>query len=199
MIDVLYYINLDHREDRREHIEKTISKCGLDSISKRVPAIKRDIGVMGCVESHIIAIERFIESGLNYALIIEDDLLIKDKNSFAENISKIFEKNVNFDLIQISGNHIKLQDSEYDFLKKVIDSQTTSGYIITKEFAPVLLSNFKESLGLMIREGKKHDNCLDIYWKKLQPENRWFAFYPVLGIQMPGYSDIENKEVFYNC
>jgi len=199
MIEIIYYINLDHREDRRKHIEKTLDKCGLREISKRIPAIKRDVGVMGCVESHIVALENFISSNLNYALIIEDDLLIKDKEGFKNNIAKIFEKTVDFDLIQISGNHIKLENSDYDFLKKVSDSQTTSGYIVTRDFAPNLLENFKESLGLMQKNGKSHENCLDIYWKKLQVQNKWLAFFPVLGVQMPGFSDIENREVFYNC
>jgi len=199
MIDVVYYINLDHRDDRRAHIEKTLKKCGVSDISERIPAVKRDIGVMGCVESHIITLEKFIDSGLSFAMIIEDDLLIKDKGNFKKELSKIFENNIDFDLIQISGNHIKLDDCNYDFLRKVIDSQTTSGYVITREFAPILLKNFRESLENMKREGKKHENCLDIYWKKLQPNNKWFAFFPVLGTQMPGYSDIENRDVYYNC
>jgi len=199
MIEVIYYINLDHREDRRIHIERTLKDCGLKKISKRISAVKREIGVLGCVESHIIAIENFIESNLKYALIIEDDLLIKDKDNFKKDLSNIFENKLDFDLVQISGNHLKLEDCDYDSLRKVIDSQTTSGYIITKDFAPILLNNFKESLELMNKDGKQHDNCLDIYWKKLQPENKWFAFFPALGVQMPGYSDIENKNVFYNC
>jgi len=199
MIDIVYYINLDHRDDRRAHIEKTLKKCDLINISHRISAIKRDIGVMGCVESHILTLEKFIESGLDYALIIEDDLLIKEKENFKKELSKIFEKNIDFDLVQISGNHIKLDDCSYDFLRKVIDSQTTSGYIITRGFAPILLKNFRESLENMNKEGKKHENCLDIYWKKLQPDNKWFAFFPALGTQMPGYSDIENRDVYYNC
>lgn len=199
MIEIIYYINLDSREDRRAHIEKTLKKCDLENISNRISAVKRDIGVMGCVESHIIALEKFIESNLEYALIIEDDLLISDKENFKKNVLKIFENSLDFDLVQISGNHISLVDCGFDFLKKVMDSQTTSGYIITKSFAPTLLANFRESLELMKNNGKSHENCLDIFWKKLQPENKWYAFFPALGIQMPGYSDIENKDVFYNC
>jgi GR25 family glycosyltransferase involved in LPS biosynthesis len=199
MVDVIYYINLDHREDRRVHIEKTLKQCDLIDISIRIPAIKREIGVIGCVESHILTLEKFIISRLNYALIIEDDLLIRDKKNFKKEINKIFENKIKFDLIQISGNHIKLEDFSCNFLKKVVDSQTTSGYIITKDFAPILLNNFKESLFLINRDGKNHNNCLDIYWKKLQPISKWFAFFPVLGTQLPGYSDIEKKEVFYNC
>lgn len=199
MIDIIYYINLDNREDRRKHIEKTLENCELSNISNRISAVKRDIGVIGCVESHILALEKFIKSGKNFAMIVEDDLLIKDTDNFKKELYKVFEKNLDFDLIQISGNHLKLEECEYDFLRKVIDSQTTSGYIITKEFAPKLLENFQESLNLIKKEGKKHNNCLDIYWKKLQPENKWFAFFPPLGFQMSSYSDIEKRNVNYNC
>ena len=199
MIDKIYYINLDHRTDRREHIENMLDEVGLMNISNRIPATFNENGVVGCVSSHINTLELFIESGLDSCLIIEDDLTITNKEKFVDNINSIFTNNVDFDVIQISGNHMMILDCEYNFLKRVHDSQTTSGYIISKEFAPILLSNFKESLSLILQYGKRHEYCLDIYWKHLQPISKWYCFRNSLGIQMESYSDIEKRVTSYGC
>ena len=69
--------------------------------------------------------------------------------------------------------------------------------MVTKAFAPVLLQNLQEGVSLLEahfqRFGiRKHDYCLDIYWKKLQPISNWFIFVPKMGYQADSYSDIEN-------
>lgn len=199
MIDRCYYINLDKRKDRKEHIEKTLKLCGILDISERIEAILTEKnGMLGCTMSHILTLEKFIDSDDNTCLIVEDDLTIHNPEQFITNLTKIFNDKVKFDVIQLSGNHKVLENCEYDFLKKVINSQTTSGYIITKEFAPILLNNFKASLNDQNKNGKiMNNNSLDIYWKKLQPKNNWYTFSPALGIQMPSYSDIEKANANY--
>lgn len=197
-VDICYYINLEKRTDRRDAIENTLKSADIFDISERIDAIyDKHNGALGCSKSHVLSLEKFIDSGFDTCLVIEDDLVLHNSSKLKENINKIFENSVDFDVIQISGNHINVVPSEHSFLYKVNDSQTTSGYIITKDFAPILLNNFKDSSALMERNGKVHDNCLDIYWKKLQPISKWYTFIPVLGIQANGVSDIENKNVRY--
>lgn len=198
MIDRIYYINLDKREDRNEHIINMLTKCNLIDISERIPAIYNEQGHLGCSLSHIKTIEKFIDSGLDTCLVIEDDLFIKDTSSFVNKIQKLFDNNIDFDIVQVSGNHFKLEVCEQRWLRRVYDSQTTSGYIITKEFAPILLKNFKSSSELL-KQGKNHFYCLDIYWKKLQPVSKWYCFYRPLAHQMKSYSDIEKRITSYKC
>lgn len=198
MIDKIYYINLDSRIDRNEHILDMLTECELIEITERVSAIYNDLGYLGCSLSHIKTIEMFIESNLQTCLIIEDDFFIKKRKSFIKNIKKLFDNNIDFDIVQLSGNHFKLELTNNRWLKKVIDSQTTSGYILTKDFAPILLNNFKESYDLL-KEDKNHFYFLDIYWKKLQPISKWYCFYPALGYQMKSYSDIEKRITSYRC
>ena len=93
--------------------------------------------------------------------------------------------------------NIRADRTEWPFLAKVFDATTTSGYMVTKAFAPVLLQNLQEGVSLLEahfqRFGiRKHDYCLDIYWKKLQPISNWFIFVPKMGYQADSYSDIEN-------
>ena len=171
MISKVYYINLDHRLDRKDHMEKLLKDADLFDISERMSALYNIVlPQAGCVLSHIISLERFIGSGDEYCLILEDDFDTPDRDILKSNIKKLFDDNIDFDIVQVSGNHQELIDyEEYPYLKKVIDSQTTSGYIVNRDFATTLLNNFKESYRLISEFGKKHEYCLDIFWKKLQP------------------------------
>lgn len=189
MIDKIYYINLDKREDRKEHVINMLTNCNLIEITERIPAIYNEqLGHLGCSLSHIKTLEKFIE----------DDLFIKDTSSLISNIQKLFDNNIDFDVVQLSGNHFKLEDCEHRWLRRVYDSQTSSGYIVTKKFAPILLDNFKKSYEVL-KLGRNHFYCIDIHWKKLQPNSKWYCFYKPLGYQMKGYSDIEKKITSYKC
>mgnify|MGYP001811514618 CR=1 FL=1 len=39
---------------------------------------------------------------------------------------------------------------------------------------------------------------LDMMWKHLQREDKWYIFNPVLGVQRPSFSDIEGKHTDYS-
>jgi len=200
MINKVYFINLNHRLDRREHIEKLLKDSDLFDITERISALYNVVlPHAGCVLSHIASLERFIGSGEEYCLILEDDFTANNASTLKSDIQKLFDDGVDFDIVQLSGNHMRLDDCEFEYLKKVMDSQTTSGYIINKRFATTLLDNFKESYRLISEFGRQHNYCLDIFWKKLQPVSKWYCFYPALGFQMDSYSDIEKSHASYKC
>lgn len=200
MIDKIFYINLDRRADRNQHILDMFNECNiLPDMYERFSAIEEVNGAMGCTKSHINILQIAKERNYNYILVVEDDLIINDKTNFINNVNKIFDDNIDFDVIQISGNVLRCTSSEYKYLSKLIDSQTTSGYIVNCKYIDKLIQNYTESLNSMILEGKKHENCLDIHWKVLQKTDNWFIFNPKLGYQMDGYSDIEKRITKYGC
>lgn len=200
MIDKIFYINLDRRTDRNKHILDMFNECNISSdMYERFSAIEEVNGAMGCTKSHINILQIAKERNYNYILVIEDDLIINDKTNFINNVNKIFEDNINFDVIQISGNVLRCTKSDYGYLSKLIDSQTTSGYIVNCKYIDKLIENYTESLNSMILEGKKHENCIDIHWKILQKTDNWYIFNPKLGYQMDGYSDIEKRITKYGC
>lgn len=154
-------------------------------------------GILGCGKSHVIAIESFLKSGADYALIFEDDFIFTEREpaKVQDVFRQFFKSSIPWDVVMLSGNVMKDTDGPAPFLRKVLDAQTTSGYMVTKAFAPQLLHNLREGVMLLEqhfnRFGKsKHEYCLDIYWKKLQPQNRWYIFHPKLGTQMESFSDI---------
>ncbi len=46
-----FYINLDHRTDRKEHVEKELNIIGIHAT--RFEAIKMENGAIGCSMSHL--------------------------------------------------------------------------------------------------------------------------------------------------
>ena len=207
-IDIIYYINLDHREDRNTHIKQVLHDLQVpDEKIHRISAVwNKQRGSIGCSESHIHAVKEFLQSGKNTCIILEDDFVYEHKDTFWSSIASVFQSNVEFDLIQLAYNHRRLvsDDTEYPCLKKVRDGQTTSGYILSKPFAPTLLNNFEsgwKALQTSVSEHNEYDSTytytLDSYWKRLQPISKWFCFHPRLGYQIPSYSDVEQVFVDY--
>ena len=201
----VYYINLDHREDRRQQFEQEMKKIGVeDSMIVRVPAIRTEgFGILGCGLSHKKALETFYASGEPYALLFEDDFQFTLNTEFCKFLLKYpFERKIEFDVIMLAGKIFKEEATSSFFLHHVLDGQTASGFFITREFAPKLIACLGESTKLLEdwwnqHKEKKHEYCNDIYWKKLQPDSKWFIFHPKLGIQRESYSDNEQRITNY--
>ena len=100
----------------------------------------------------------------------------------------------------LSSNTKKSSTTEYEYLTKIIDAQTTSGYSVSKKFAPMLLKNYKEGVIMLENAGRQiHELCIEQYMKKLQPSNNWFCLIPIIGKQVASYSDVAKSVVDYKC
>ena len=195
-IDAILYINLEHRTDRNIHILNELHKiCIDDSKIHRIDAVKNDNGALGCSLSHIKALEYALANDWKTILIVEDDFTFKyDSNEIERNINLLFEHN--FDVGLLSHGRLKYHNSNNE-IKKVIYSQTTSSYIIKRDYIYTLLENITYSVNDIISHGLLHENHIDIHWTNLQPIHKWYAVFPAIGCQYANYSDIEKKNVAY--
>jgi len=205
-LDAILYINLKHREDRKEHCLDEIRKIDKYLIKTyRIDAVyDEEIGARGCTASHIKALEYIIENKYwNNVLIIEDDFTFvsNDTDVINQSVSYLINKIQEYDVLLLSQGCVdfKAQNTNDNNIKKVLSSQTTSGYIVNKNYVFTLLSTFKESYNNMKKFGYKPEWCLDQCWKKLMPAGKWFTYKDRIGKQYESYSDIEKKEVNYNC
>ncbi len=204
-IDCVYYINLAHRKDRREQIEAELAKLGVPASKlQRIDAIyKPKQGILGCGLSHKLVMEEFLKSSHTTCLVFEDDFQLTVDPTFATFLLKqITELNPTPDVVMLAGKVFESTPTSSPFLQKVNDAQTTSAYWIHRKFAPILLQNLTESTKLLADAFKtdhkpKHEVCLDIYWKRLQPSSHWFILHPKLGLQRESYSDIECRMTNY--
>jgi len=94
---------------------------------------------------------------------------------------------------------LRYSNTDNEFVKRVIYSQTASSYIIKRDYIQVLLQNMREAMNDMFINGRRHENCLDIYWTSLQLKDKWYALYPAIGYQYGNHSDIENGFREYGC
>ena len=205
MIPKVYYINLDHRLDRKESFLAEMRNLEIpESNIERISGIYTEgFGILGCGLSHKKALERFYESGESHCIIFEDDFKLTLNKEFVKFLLRYpFEKRIEFDVIMLAGNIFRQEDTNYPFLRKVLDGQTASAFLITREFAPKLIEALGESTQLLEDwwrkyHEKKHEYCNDIYWKRLQPNSKWYIFSPKIGIQRESYSDNELRVTNY--
>jgi glycosyl transferase family 25 len=128
----IFLINLDRDTERLERMKGELDRCGLPF--ERVQAIygtqlpehlkqsfldeqghiASDLkkGEVGCYASHLIAQQEMLRRGLDYALILEDDLKIND--DFLALITKLLNLAKEWDIIRLSNDAkrsvIKIQE-----------------------------------------------------------------------------------------
>lgn len=197
-IEKIIYINLEHRKDRRAHIESELLKFFPKEKIIRLNATYHDNGHLGCAISHITAIQYAIENKLQNVLIVEDDFTFNvDKEVLGEKIKYLFEREFN---ICLFGANIQKARKLDPHLCEIIEASTASCYLVNSFFFEKLFETFKEAVKLLSKTGNHRRYAIDQHWKQLQGINSNFlVFFPSLGYQQPSYSDIEKKFVAYNC
>jgi glycosyl transferase family 25 len=183
-IEQVVYINLEHRTDRREQVERELSIFPCEKVL-RFNAIKHKKGHIGCSLSHIAVLEMAIEKNWNNILIVEDDM-IWNKDPFDAGIKILNNLSSNpYDVIVLGGTHVTYNSKT----NKLFECQTTTAYLVHNHYFQKLLDCFKYSIDI--------NSYVDQAWKGLQKVDNWFIIYPAMAIQSAGYSDIEKKEVDY--
>ena len=193
-----FYINLQHRTDRLEHVQNELKKIGIKG--ERFNAIKTKSGAVGCTLSHIKCLELAKERNYEEVFICEDDITFTNPKLLLENLQKFCDnEDIMWDVLIIGGNNVPPYKQYYDYCARVFNCQTTTGYIVKQDFYDIMIKNFKEGVSnLMKNTENKREFAIDIYWKKLQMENFWYMITPPTVTQYENYSDIEEKHTNYD-
>tara|TARA_B110000967_G_C18880567_1_gene560818 strand:+ start:2033 stop:2701 length:669 start_codon:yes stop_codon:yes gene_type:complete len=192
------FINLEHRSDRLEHVKEELKKIGVEG--ERVNAVKLAQGAIGCTMSHIKCIELAKTRNWPHVFICEDDITFTNPSLFLENIKKFHEnKDINWDVLIIGGNNVPPYQKVQPYCARVLNCQTTTGYIVKSDFYDVLIDNFKEGVQkLMKNPANKREFAIDMYWKRLQMQYYWYMIMPATVTQYENYSDIEDRNMSYD-
>ena len=189
-------INLSTRPDRFEHVTNEFKQ--LELIPRRFNAFQTKDGAVGCTISHIRCLEIAIEEDKDYIFICEDDISFTDPYILKRNIKRFVDNVRNWDMLIIGGNVIKPFEKIDDYCLKINNCQTTTGYVVKKHYYNTLLNNFKEGVQKLLTTNNKKQYAIDIYWKQLQPIDKWYLLYPLTVTQYENFSDIEKKNTNYN-
>lgn len=195
-IEHAFYINLENRHDRKEHVEKQLQSIGITAT--RFNAIKLSNGAVGCSMSHLKCLEIAKQNNWDRVMIVEDDVLFLNPNLFKNQLNKFLKNNKTFDVVLIAGNNVPPYQKINDCCVKVYRCQTTTGYIVQKHYYDKLINNIKEGIKHLINQPDQHTlYAIDKYWFHLQEKDNWFLITPLTVTQKEGYSDIEKRPTNY--
>jgi GR25 family glycosyltransferase involved in LPS biosynthesis len=187
-----YYINLDHRTDRKAEFE---SECARMDISvQRFPGVRENVGGIGCTQSHVNILKKARADGLACVTIFEDDFqFVVSKEEYADILNNLPP---DYDVVMLSYNLIRSEPYN-DRFGKALDIQTASGYIVHSRFYDTIINRLEE--GLVQYRQNPHDSAYinDMYWKSLQPSARWYFCLKRIGVQRASFSDIQQTNVDY--
>jgi glycosyl transferase family 25 len=192
--DVIY-INLDHREDRRHHIESELARLGIDNYT-RLSAVRKEYGALGCALSHLKALGDWQAAPGRLLMVCEDDCTFLAERQAVEGLIEGFARDPRLEVLCLAYNNA----NEFRISEKFCitsDTQTTACYVVK----PSILSDLRHAIEKSVR-GLEAGNdvtvsAVDIVWKELQ-QQRLFCF-PVAraAAQVESYSDIEGRVTDY--
>lgn len=194
-----FYINLKHRTDRKQEMENEFQKMNITPY-ERFDAIKNSFGALGCSQSHIQCVKLGMASGAEHVVIFEDDFQFLITPSEYTKLLNLLQQ-IDYDVLLLGyrvDNDFHISPTSHPLLRKIRDSQTTSGYIVNKKYLPTLLENFTEGATLLERSRKAKRHAIDVHWMWLQASGKWFCYFKRVGIQRESYSDIEKGQRMYN-
>jgi len=192
-----FYINLEHRVDRKVQVEEELKTIGIKA--ERFNAIKMENGAIGCSMSHLKILQDAVANKLDHLLIVEDDITFLKPEVFKTQINKFFELHGNnWDVILLAGNNMPPYKPIDDTCIQVSRCQTTTGYLVNGHYIKVLMQNVKLGLTNLISKPSEHSKfAIDKFWFVLQGASKWFLITPLTVVQREGYSDIEKRVISY--
>ncbi len=198
-IDKVVYINLDRRTDRRAEIEAVLDQLGIPEEKRlRFPAISRPWGWIGCTQSHCEVVRMAKEGGWSRVWILEDDWMptVTTEQVHSSLHSLLCPSAPAWDVLLLSS-YVQASEEvpECALVRRGLNIQTASSYIVNSSFYEPLLKNLEEAVK-GAEAGGNHWDCInDQYWKRLQADRttRWLYFSPPLGKQRPSHSDLTGR------
>ena len=197
-----FYINLKKRTGKNENTIEQLKRLGIKS-PNRFEAITHEIGIVGCVKSHIKCIEIAKERGYPFICIFEDDVVFRNIKTCRNMINKYIDSD--YDVLYIG---CRVLNNKYEFITheliNINSAWCNHAYIVKSHYYDTILKNFYDGMALKIEAGKEahtkrrsEEYNIDVYCNSLQKVDKWYTFYPHFASQKNGYSDNFNVEINY--
>ena len=203
-MDKLYYINLDKRTDRLEHLEKNVLPFlqipGLEQ--QRISAVDHTHyshicqRAAGCSLSHLYAWKDAILNKYDKIIVIEDDIqLIVEPEKIRSILQTISDMEIS--ICNLGYNNMKpLFESEYKGFYRCTDVQTASFYVANVDFLKQIIPTVEAATANLMKRESYPKNAIDQVWKKFQHREDWLLTDRMVK-QMKSHSDLERREVNY--
>jgi GR25 family glycosyltransferase involved in LPS biosynthesis len=151
----VYYVSLEECKDRQDNIERQFAEYGITPtpiISKRFAESDDEItgkfldqlneGTTGCVISHLKAIRKWYEeTDEDYAFFCEDDLSL-ETIQYWDFTWEEFVKTIPDDALCVQLLVIRKDYETFDLRRRLWDDWSGTAYIITRDYAKVLVEHY---------------------------------------------------------
>lgn len=117
-----------------------------------------------------------------FVLVLEDDFQIKDPHRFCQKVDEAILNASHWDVFLLGHNTaLPIESTHMEDTVRVVNAQTTSGYLTSRVYATKLIQTFFESAELLrkysdlpgeLKELTRPLFCCDMLWKKPQIEDR---------------------------
>lgn len=192
--DLVIYINLNRRTDRRSQIEAELKRLGIpESKILRWTATPCRPGSLGCSRSHVGVLKHIqtLPDDVQTVLILEDDFeFIADVELVNQSIAKFLAyPRESWDLVLL-GYHMASRENYDDLVSLSLTAYMACAYLVNRAAVPKIQENFEEGCEQLARTGNAKF-LLDEYWNHFMKNRRCFYFNTPLGGQRRSYSDID--------
>jgi len=208
LIDCVYIINLDSRNDR---YQKIVDECKQENITNyvRFPAVQPSLdngdyttalrihkfsnrdnnyvrGSLGCKLSHLAILKHAKRKGHNMILILEDDVEFKLPYSLVH-LTMDTLKSYDFCFLYLSANlyGAKLTQKTPN-IAMISNAFCAHSYVVNCKYLDYLIKGIEKS---------PHE--VDVFYKQVQYEKPCYIMTPGITRQRSDYSDIQNRKVVY--
>ena len=159
-------------------------------------------GHLGCVQSHIRALELAKARGLRNAMILEDDFTFtKPKAEVDATLRRTLDVlGTDWDVLQIGLVPVDVDQAPAAVAggapRRVRAASTSSCYVVNAHFYDALLRTFRAAEGQLEQEGQRFGEvlctpyALDRFWIPLQTASKWYGILPEIGGQRSSASSI---------
>ena len=193
-----FFINLDYRTDRKQHVEKQLRSVGISS-PVRFSAIRLPNGAIGCGMSHLRCLEHARNNAWDHVLIVEDDIQFLDPSLFVNQINALLHNQKEWDVLLLGGNNVPPYREVDTTCVQVSFCQTTTGYLVKNHYFETLINNIRLGISHLIREpNNRIMYAIDKFWILLQRQDKWFLIIPLTVTQREDYSDLERMPTNYS-
>ena len=179
-VDKIFVINLEHRKDRKEKMEKQLKEQNLSA--EFFKAIQNENGTIGCMLSHLEIIKIAKEQGLKNVMILEDDCVFRSYFKFPSPPN-------NWKMLFFGGAVNKIID-DYNHHWKRVSTWYAHCYIIHANLFDTILNEANKWMGTKAID--------EVYCEHINMEYPSYIHYPTIATQTQDYSDIEKKNIDRN-
>ena len=214
--DKIYCINLDHRHDRWEECCEIFNKYEILNKVERFSALKfsnedvklnKTMGQIGCSMSHFEILKKAKKENLKNYLVFEDDFSLEYEPDilFTYLNKSISDLPDNWDMFYLGCN----LDSSYGVfpiekwspnLYKLNSCHTTHAFSVNNKIYDLILEKAPSFENESIIKWYNENTVIDIFFSKhILSKNKCFISNPLLSLQRPSFSNIEQTSHDYKA